>query len=215
MEVTDISLELLWEAPWNANVMDEPMRRHLRESFSRYGLVCNLVVRPLFDGAYEGLSGKQRLKVLQEMGYSTVPCVVVELGDAQARLLSQGLNRIRGEDDLGLRAELLKEVLDTVSRETVLSLLPETGDSLRGLVSMGQESMAEHLQAWQKAQAARLKHLQFQLTPSQLDVVEEALARLIPQAKMASSDSPNTRGTALFLLCQRLLECEAASPGSL
>ena len=212
MEVTDISLELLREAPWNANIMNDSMKRHLWECFSRYGQVCNLVVRPLFDGAYEVLSGNQRLKVLQEMGCATVPCVVVELGDAQARLLSQGLNRIRGEDDLGLRAELLKEVLDTVSRETVLSLLPETTESLQSLVSMGQESMAEHLQAWQNAQAARLKHLQFQLTPSQLDVVEEALSRLIPQAKMVSSDSPNTRGTALFLLCQRLLELEEASP---
>jgi len=212
MEVTEISLELLRAAPWNANIMNAAMRRHLWESFSRYGQVCNLVVRPLFDGSYEVLSGNQRLQVLHEMGYVTVPCVVVELGDAQARLLSQALNRIQGEDDLGLRAEMLKEVLDTVSRETVLSLLPESVDSLQGLVSMGHESMAEHLQAWQRAQAARLKHLQFQLTPSQLDVVEEALARLLPMARDSQYDSPNARGTALFLLCRRLLELEEALP---
>ena len=72
--------------------------------------------------------------------------------------------------------------------------------------------MASHLLAWQEAQKARLKHLQFQLTAVQLDVVEEALARLIPEAKSASSDSPNMRGTALYLLCQRLRDLETNLP---
>ena len=31
MEVTDISLDLLQAAPWNANIMNAAMRRHLRE----------------------------------------------------------------------------------------------------------------------------------------------------------------------------------------
>ena len=66
--------------------------------------------------------------------------------------------------------------------------------------------MAEYLQNWQAAQAAKLKHLQFQLTPVQLGVVEEALSQLIPQAKKAQGESPNTRGTALYLLCQRYLK---------
>ena len=36
--------------------------------------------------------------------------------------------------------------------------------------------MAGYLQNWQRAQQARLKHLQFQLTPTQLELVQEALA---------------------------------------
>ena len=126
--------------------------------------------------------------------------MVVEADDVNARLLSQALNRIQGEDDLGLKADLLREVLETLLQEEVFRLLPETAESLKTLVSLGQGDMASYLQTWQMAQEARLKHLQFQLTPSQLAVVEEALSRLLPQAKRSQGKSPNARGTALFLL---------------
>ena len=212
MKAIDLAVGLLRQAPWNPNVMDSTTRRYLQESLSRYGVLGNLVVRRLIDGAYEVLSGNQRLALLQEMGYSTVPCVVVDLNDAQARLLSQAMNRIQGTDDLGLRAELVREILKDIPEAEVLDLLPESTDSLKALVSLGQEDIAHYLQNWQQAQEARLRHLQFQLLPSQLEVVEEALARLIPEAKESNSDSPNPRGTALYLLCRRVLDMEEKSP---
>ena len=97
-------------------------------------------------------------------------------------------------------------MLEALPQEDVLSLLPETAESLKTLVSLGQGDMASYLQTWQKAQEARLKHLQFQLTPSQLEVVEEALSLLLPQAKRSQGESPNARGTALYLLCKNYLE---------
>ena len=212
MNVVDLKLALLREAPWNPNVMDSTMRRYLQESITRYGLLGNLVVRPLTKDAYEVLSGNQRLRLLQEMGYSTVPCVIVDLNDAQSRLLSQAMNRIQGTDDFGLRAELVREILKAIPESEVLSVLPDSSDSLKALVSLGQENIASYLQHWQQAQEARLTHLQFQLLPSQLGVVEEALARLIPEAKESDSHSPNMRGTALYLLCRRVLEMEEESP---
>ncbi len=109
---------------------------------------------------------------------------------------------------MGLRAELVREVLKDLSEAEVLGLLPESTCSLNALVSLGQENIADHLQAWDQAQAAKLQHLQFQLLPSQLEVVEEALAGLLPQAKEAQGESPNIRGTALYLLCLRYLKEE-------
>ena len=137
--------------------------------------------------------------------------MVVELDDAPARLLTQALNRVHGEDDLGLRAEVVREVLDKLPQKEVLSLLPETAESLSSLCSLGQEDMAEYLASWQKAQAARLKHLQFQLTSAQTEVVEEVLARLLPGTRESRGDSPNARGTALYLLCLGYLEREGSS----
>jgi ParB family chromosome partitioning protein len=63
--------------------------------------------------------------------------------------------------------------------------------------------MAQHLQAWQSAQSARLRHLTLQLTPSQLEVVEEALS-LAGQTK--SDENPNARGNAIFEICRRFIE---------
>jgi ParB family chromosome partitioning protein len=206
MDLVYLPLVQLEEAPWNPNQMGVAMLTKLRESITRYGLVGNLVVRPMDGGCYEVLSGNQRLQILKELGHSPAPCVVVNLDDAHARLLSQALNRTQGEDDLGLRAELFKEVLKTLPQQEVLSLLPETTQGLKAMVSLGQDDIASYLQNWQQTQEARLKHLAFQFTPAQLEVVEEALSRVMPLAKEAQGDSPNIRGTALYLLCQSYLK---------
>ena len=79
MEVIELSLELLKEATWNVNQIDEPMMQRLRSSVQKYGLVQNLVVRQVGD-RYEVLSGNQRLKLLHELQVRTVPCVVVKVG---------------------------------------------------------------------------------------------------------------------------------------
>jgi ParB family transcriptional regulator, chromosome partitioning protein len=208
MQMVDLPIDQLQEAPWNPNQMDKAMLQKLRESLTRYGLVQNLVVRPLDKDCYEVLSGNQRLQVLRELKHSPVPCMVVNLDDAHARLLGQALNRIQGEDDLGLRAQLLRVVLQALPQRDVLNLLPETTQSLQAMASLGQEDMARHLQNWQQAQGARLKHLAFQLLPDQLAVVEETLSRLLPLARQAQSPSPNARGTALYLLCLGYLERE-------
>ncbi|MBI4337453.1 MAG: hypothetical protein HY683_06460 [Chloroflexi bacterium] len=68
--------------------------------------------------------------------------------------------------------------------------------------------LAARLQAWQQAQPARFKYLQFQLTAVQLEVVEAALERLLPTARQERGESPNARGTALYLLARGYLERE-------
>jgi ParB family chromosome partitioning protein len=206
VKVVDIPIENLREAPWNPNRMDEGMLRRLRASVEKYGVVHNLVVRPLSEDAYEVLSGNQRLKVLQEAGFSEVPCVIVAADDAKARMLAQALNRLHGEDDLGMRAELLRDVLAAMPADEVVKILPETPESLAASASLGQESLVDSLRAWENTKGARLHHCTFQLTSSQSEVVEKALARVLPKAKQAKGDSPNDRGTALYILCQSYLK---------
>lgn len=168
MKSLDLCLSYLREAPWNPNHMDETMAAKLRNSIRRYGMLGSLVVRPLDGNGYEVLSGNQRLEVLRELDYTSVPCVVVEVDDTHARLLAQALNRIQGEDDLGLRAELLRTVLDALPQEEVLAVLPDSASSLQALSSLGQEDLASYLENWQRARAARLKHLTFQFSLSSL-----------------------------------------------
>lgn len=206
MNVVDMPIECLTEAPWNPNSMDQRMLFRLRESIRRFGLVGILVVRSMLGDLFEVLSGNQRLGILREMGYKVVPCVIVDLEDGPAKLLAQALNHINGQDDLGLRAELLRDILRSISQEDVLSILPETSHGLSELSSLGQEDLAAHLEAWQKAQNARLETMQFQLTVEQKGVVDEALKLVMPEAKQYRNNSPNTRGTALYLLCKSYLQ---------
>jgi hypothetical protein len=101
---------------------------------------------------------------------------------------------------------LLREILKTLPPEEVIRVLPETARSLEAMASLGQEDMASYLQNWQQSQSARLKHLTFQFTPPQLEIIEEALARMMPQAGRTLGDNPNPRGNALYLLCKNYLE---------
>ena len=205
MDVVDLPLVKLREVPWNPNVMDDHMLARLKKSITRFGLIENLVVRAVGRGEYEVLSGNQRLHVLRESGIPSAPCAVVDLDDAQARLLAQALNRIQGEDNLGLKAELVRQVLESLPEQEVLDLLPETAEPLQALATLGKADLAEHLEAWEQAQAARLEHMIFQLSHKQVEVVTEALERVMAGVTKDGSN-PNRRGNALHQLCRDYLE---------
>ena len=69
-----------------------------------------------------------------------MPCVIVDLDDAHARLLAQVLNHTHGSDDLGLRAELLREVLQVIPEQEVMSVLPDALAGLAGIGAINQET---------------------------------------------------------------------------
>ena len=207
MNILDLPIDSIIPAPWNPNEMDPDMLSRLRHSIQRFALVVPLVVRLVGDDVYETIGGAQRLSVLKELGMESAPCVLVQVNDAEARLLGQALNHIAGSDNLGLRAEVLREILASRSQEEVLGLLPETAASLQSLTALGEQSIAQAIQQWEQTQKARLRHLTFQLTDAQLEVVEEVLHRLLCLAA-GDDQSPNQRGTALYLLCLGFLDRE-------
>ena len=204
MEVVDLSIESIESPEWNPNEMGAELRAHLRRSISEFGMVVPLVVRAAGAGRYETVGGAHRLSVLRDMGFAKAACLVVEANDAEARLLSQALNHIAGEDNLGRRAEVVRDMLEALPQEDILAILPESAENLRALVSIGETTIADQLQAWQRAQSARLRHLQFQLTDDQLALVEEAL-RQVPADHEEQRGSPNRKGTALTEICRAYL----------
>jgi ParB family transcriptional regulator, chromosome partitioning protein len=206
MNLVEISLGKLIEAPWNPNREDASMLRHLEASIRRYGLVEPLVVRPAHDSHFEVLSGNHRLKILKSMGLEGAPCIVVDLNDQEARLLAQALNSIHGQDDLSNKSKVLQVILASIPADKVVSLLPESMESLQALSSLGQEDLAQHLQAWQRAQAVKLKHMILQFSGQHLAVVEEAIRQVITQVDNKDSNNPNVRSNAIYLLCKEYLD---------
>ena len=210
MNIVDLPLSLLVEASWNPNSMDAAMLGRLTKSIDSYGLVSPFVVRQMGE-VYEILNGNQRRQVVERLGFRTVQCVVVEVDDAHARLLAQALNHLHGEDDLGLRADVLRTVLEHVPERDVLALLPESAESLRQLASIGQEDMADYLRASEKARAVRLKHLTVQLTPDQWPLVESVLSGFARHVQVGDEGNPNRMGLALYRLCQAHQRRQGAS----
>lgn len=139
LDVRELPLDVLVEAAWNANRVDAATLARIRRSIETFGIVENLVVRPLYTGEsdtgrYEVLSGNHRLRLYRELGLAAAPCHVVFLEDAEARLLAQVLNRTRGEDDPEAYARLLREILADIPTGDVLSFLPETYETLEELL---------------------------------------------------------------------------------
>lgn len=205
MESRELRIDQLRLAPWNPNSMDGRTLAKLKESIRRFGLVVPLVVRPLQD-AYEVLSGNQRLLVLRDLGLDRVPCVLVEFDDVHAMLLAQALNRIQGQDDPGLEAVLLRQVIGELGERVVATLLPESIARLRELSSVGPADVASYLQDWEQARATRLHSFIARLSADQLAVVEEALTPFMLTDE--SAPHPNRRGNALYRLCQEFLTQE-------
>ena len=205
MNVVDLPIDSISAPDWNPNELNERIRARLRQSIERFGFLVPLVVRRVREGRYETVGGAHRLEVLRDLGEESAACVVIDADDAEARLLSQCLNRLQGEDNLGLRADLIRKVLEDKPLSEHLSLLPDSAENLQALAGLGVEDLAASLRQWQAQQGARLKHLTFQLVPSQVEVVEEALTRV---GVGANRTNPNKRGNALYALCLGYLKRE-------
>jgi ParB family chromosome partitioning protein len=204
MKLEELPVESIGASDWNPNEASDEIMDRLHRSIEQFGFLVPLVVRPIGDGYYETVGGAHRLRVLQDMGESSASCVVVDVDDVEARLLSQCLNRLQGEDNLGLRAELIRRVLEEKSLTDVVSLLPDTAETLQALSNLRQNDLAASLQRWQSEQEARLRHLTFQLVPSELEVVEEALERA--RSGVGTHHMPNKRGRALYEICKDYLK---------
>lgn len=157
---TDLPLDQLVVAAWNPNRMPPRLLARLRHSISTFGLVENLVARPHPEqpGMFEVVSGNQRLGLYLELGLESAPVVVVELDDAQARLLAQTLNRTRGSDDPKTYAALLERVLQEFTPVEVVQFLPETEATLDRFLRQHSTGRAvEDALAWEPPPEPRSK----------------------------------------------------------
>ena len=208
MQILDIPVSDISAAPWNANEMDPEMHAKLLRSIERFGLVVPLVIWEVISGVYETIGGAQRLHALRRLGYFTVPCVVVRSDDGNARLLSQALNHVAGQDNPGLRGEVLRRILEATPEPEVAELLPGPLERLKELTRIGQEDLAEYLHKRLQSHEARLEHLVFQLSREQIAIVRSALRRAGGAPQGGKERNPNRRGNALAAICEKYLELE-------
>lgn len=82
----------------------------LKRSIEEFGYV-----EPVIWNKQTGtvVGGHQRLKVMKDLGYEEVDCVVVDLDEKKEKALNVALNKISGEWDNALLANLLKDLDDS------------------------------------------------------------------------------------------------------
>jgi ParB family chromosome partitioning protein len=200
LRITDIPIGKLSPNPWNPNRMSPEMRHKLKEYIKREGLVEPIVVRPKGE-AYEILGGFHRWSIAGELGYESVPCVVMDLDDRRAKILSVNLNEMKGQSLPDLLANLVHDLSRDVTLADLETQLPYSIDELKDSLEL--LKIPDGLEAYLADEAARQEKLRPQILSFVVDdaeVVEGAI-----KAAMGRQEKNPTRGRALLEICRHYL----------
>lgn len=103
MEVEQLAIASLKPAPYNPRRISKHDMAALERSLAEFGAVDPAVVNA--DGTIIG--GHMRVEAAKRLGWTEFPSVRVDLDEDKARLLNLALNRISGEWDEDMLAELI------------------------------------------------------------------------------------------------------------
>ena len=87
----------------------DPDYEKLKQSISKFGHVQPIVWNERTGNV---VGGHQSLKVLEELGYTEVDCVIVNLGEAEEKALNIALNKINGRWDIGKLSDIMNELVE-------------------------------------------------------------------------------------------------------
>lgn len=109
MEIQKVEIEKLKIAEYNPRkdlTEKDPEYQKIKNSIIEFGYVSPIIINQ--DNTVVG--GHQRLKVLQELGYKEIECVIVEFDKNREKALNIALNKITGEWDYQKLETLFNEL---------------------------------------------------------------------------------------------------------
>lgn len=109
MNIQKINIKKLNPAQYNPRknlTPDDEEYQKIRRSITEFGCVEPIIV----NSDMTVIGGHQRLKVLKELGYEELECVVLNLDKNKEKVLNIALNKIQGEWDDDKLEDLLLEL---------------------------------------------------------------------------------------------------------
>ena len=113
----------------------------IKRSIEEFGFVSPLVV----NKDMTVIGGHQRLKVLIEMGYKEVECIVVDLNKTKEKALNVALNKISGEWDTEKLETLLQELLQEDFDVSITGFNSEEIDEILRIYNSESEEIIQEL----------------------------------------------------------------------
>ena len=137
METKKISIGELNPACYNPRVSLEPGDpdyERLKQSISKFGHV-----QPVAWNQRTGnvVGGHQSLKVMEDLGYTEVDCVVVDLVEAEEKTLNVALNKISGRWDI----DKLSVIMEELAAEGLAELTGHSDAEIRRLTLQAEQSI--------------------------------------------------------------------------
>lgn len=137
METRKMRIEELNPAAYNPRIdlkPGDPDYEKLKQSISKFGHVQHIVWNQRTGNV---VGGHQSLKVLKDLGYTEVDCVVVDLDDSEEKTLNIALNKISGRWDINKLSELMEELVE----EGMVALTGYSDDEIERLTTQIEQTV--------------------------------------------------------------------------
>lgn len=172
VEVVEIPTDRIEPDPTNPNEMTGSVLEALAEDIRTKGFVQPVVVRPSGD-TYLIVDGEHRWRVLADLGIETVPCVIDDRPEDDARLRMVTMNRLRGKPAPEKYAGVLAGLSDEIGEEAVAEALAMEGDEMAEAMAPNPvEDIEDHAV---EEVAAEPVVLRWRMDPKAAESVEAAL----------------------------------------
>lgn len=151
LDVQFLPIDKVLPNEWNPNKQTERQFEAEVESILANGFLAPILVRPTKTG-YEIVDGEHRSKALatiikngqqgvknvpELVANKTIPAIVIEVNDAEAKKLTVIMNETRGRADMGELAILLDSIKQEVGDDLITGL-PYSERQLQDLLSLSQ-----------------------------------------------------------------------------
>lgn len=134
----------LKEAQQNANELEPEDFNKLVGVIKKHGFFQPICVRPLEGGMYEVVDGHHRLKAGKKLGMKAIPCVVGDdIDKVKAMALSLAMNRIKGETNLTVASDMLKQLAAVGMQMPDLVGLGFEEDALKALLAIEVQALPD------------------------------------------------------------------------
>lgn len=129
-DAKDIEVEKLRVNAWNPNSMPKAEYERLVQEIKEVGFIDFPQVIPMKDGTYTIIGGEHRITAAKELGFKTVPCIVLKgqnwTDEDLQKFVTVRLNMIKGKIDPGRMAALYDEMIKKYSKEALQGLFAYT-----------------------------------------------------------------------------------------
>ena len=178
--VVDLPTGKLKPDPDNPNKIGQDIMNALRRDITERGFFQPVLVRPM-KGGYRIIDGEHRWRILSEAKAKTVPCVIDDALDDDAKVRMITMNRLQGRPDPVKLADLLVELVGRLDEDELRERLAVDEEEWVDLTAPTQfdEGVEGVLAAALDEEGlAAPEVLRWRLGPRQAQQVEERLKEL-------------------------------------
>lgn len=196
LEVRHIPVEGIQPDPDNANEMDAGLYDTLVADIKQFGFTQPILVRPVGEDRFQLIDGEHRWRAVTELGFATVPAVVIDADDDEAKIRLLTMNRLRGTFVPIKLAYVIADLATRIPEKELRKRLGmesgELTDNLR--LANFKDELSENLR--RKTRKTKRSKVTLRFTMAKEDA--DAINRVVD----ALSTDKMERGEALALICR-------------